>query len=92
LHRGRQNFGGDQYIDGPMDPKIGGTGPPGPHGGCAYAMQPQGAPMLGYCCVLCHRFMQTLANSTVAGIPQWPGIPRSPLRTIYDRTTSIVLS
>ena len=27
---------GDQYIDGPMDPKIGGAGPPGPHGGCAY--------------------------------------------------------
>ena len=30
---------GDQYIDGPMDPKIGGTGPPGPHGGCAYAYE-----------------------------------------------------
>ena len=29
---------GDQYIDGPMDPKIGGTGPPGPHGGCAYVL------------------------------------------------------
>jgi hypothetical protein len=43
-------------------------------------MQPQGAPMLGYCCVLCHRFMQTLANSTVAGIPQWPVLPRSPLQ------------
>jgi hypothetical protein len=42
-------------------------------------MQPQGAPMLGYCCVVCHRFMQTLANSTVAGIPQWPVLPRSPL-------------
>ena len=27
---------GDQYIDGPMDPKIGGTGPQSPHGGCAY--------------------------------------------------------
>jgi hypothetical protein len=24
--------------------------------------------------------MQTLANSTVAGIPQWPVLPRSPLR------------
>jgi hypothetical protein len=23
--------------------------------------------------------MQTLANSTVAGIPQWPVLPRSPL-------------
>jgi hypothetical protein len=43
-------------------------------------MQPQGAPMLGYCCVLCHRFMQTLANSRVAGIPQWPVLPYSPLR------------
>jgi hypothetical protein len=39
-------------------------------------MQPQGAPMLGYCCELCHRFMQTLANSTVAGIPQWPVLPQ----------------
>jgi hypothetical protein len=42
-------------------------------------MQPQGSPMLGCCCVLCHRFMQTLANSTVAGIPQWPVLPRPPL-------------
>ena len=28
---------GDQYIAGPGVPKVGGTGPPGPHGGCAYA-------------------------------------------------------
>jgi hypothetical protein len=45
-------------------------------------MQPQGAPMLGYCCVLCHRFMQTFANSTVAGIPQWPVLPRSLLHVL----------
>jgi hypothetical protein len=25
-----RNFGGDQYIDGPMDQKVGGTSPPVP--------------------------------------------------------------
>jgi hypothetical protein len=50
-------------------------------------MQPQGAPMLGYCCVLFRRFMQTLANSTVAGIPQWLVLPRSPLYSITRNRT-----
>jgi hypothetical protein len=36
-----QKVGGDQYIAGPGVPKVGGTGPPGPHGGCAYDPWPQ---------------------------------------------------
>ena len=37
------NLGGPvQYTDGPMDPKFGGgTGLPGPHGGCAYVAYTQ---------------------------------------------------
>jgi len=32
-----QKVGRDQLIGGPMVLSVGGTGPPGPHGGCAYA-------------------------------------------------------
>jgi hypothetical protein len=35
-----QKVGGDQYIAGPGVPKVGGTGPSGPHDGCAYASSP----------------------------------------------------